>query len=165
MENKPHVLASSAIQSFQKKAAARRTLSEKFADFVTDYFGSMHFLVINCMVFVAWIVWNLHLIPSLVAFDPYPFGLLTMAVSLEAIILSVFVLISQSRESKIGELREEVALNVNMISEKEITKIMSLLVILCEKNGINVDYDVEIKEMLRPVDTDHIEKTLEKQIF
>lgn len=152
-----------AIESFEAKANANRSFSEKIADTITARFGSMSFLIINASWFFAWIIINTGLVPVIPRFDPFPFGLLTMIVSLEAIFLAIIVLISQNRAAKIDDLREEVDLQVNTIAEEEITKIIELQVLLLKKNGIDVSNDKEIKQMLEPTDTNKIEKLLEKQ--
>jgi uncharacterized membrane protein len=103
-------------------------------------------------------------IPFISIFDPFPFGMLTMVVSLEAIVLAVIVLISQNRAARISELREEIDIQVNMIAETEITKIMKLITVLLEKNGVNIATDPELKKMLEPIDIKKIEAELEKQI-
>ena len=110
-----------------------------------------------------WIVWNSGLTP-LRPFDPYPFGFLTMVVSLEAIFLSIFVLMSQGRESAIAELREEVALQVNLRTEEEITKVLQLLAGLYTRLGHKVGEDEELLQMLQPLDPQAIEQELSKQI-
>ena len=97
-------------------------------------------------------------------FDPFPFGLLTMIVSLEAIFLAIIVLISQNRAAKIDDLRAETDLQINTITEEEITKVMELQVLLLKKNGIDVSHDPELMQMLEPTDLDRIEKSLEEQI-
>jgi uncharacterized membrane protein len=111
-----------------------------------------------------WIVWNTGLIPALPVFDPFPFGFLTMAVSLEAIFLAVIVLISQNREAKIAELREEVELYINTYAESEITKMMYLQTLLLKKNGVDISADEEVQEMLKNLEADKIERELEKQL-
>ena len=152
------------IKSFEAKLAGHKTLSEKAADYFTNTVGSMGFFLFNLSCFLIWIVWNIGLIPGLPVFDPYPFILLTMAVSLEAIFLAVMVLISQNRAAKVDGLRAEVALQVEMIAEQEITKILSLILILLERKGINVQEDPEIQRMLKRVDPWYIEKKIEEQI-
>ncbi len=124
----------------------------------------MPFLVVNCLWFVVWIVVNLGLIPSLPVFDPFPFGLLTMIVSLEAIILAIIVLISQNRAARIADLREEVALQVEEISEHEITKLLELMVKLLQKQGIDISQDEELREMLEPTDTEKLTQVLEEEV-
>ncbi len=152
------------LKSFEAKSLANRTISEKAADFITSKLGSMGFLFINAIWFFLWISINTGFFPIVPPFDPFPFGLLTMVVSLEAIFLAIIVLISQNRASKIDDLREEVDLQINTIAEEEITKIMELQVLLLKKNGIDVSKDVELQEMLEPIDPEHIEKTIEQQL-
>ncbi|MCI0444340.1 DUF1003 domain-containing protein, partial [bacterium] len=115
------------IHGYQAKHNLHKTKAEKVDDQVTDFTGSVAFLVINSLWFIVWIVINLNLIPGIKAFDPFPFALLTMTVSLEAIFLSIFVLITQNRQSKIADLRQEIDLQINMIAEEEITKVMQML--------------------------------------
>ncbi len=152
------------IQSFEAKSKTNRTYPEKVADLITSRLGSMPFLLINATWFSIWITINVGLIPIIPPFDPFPFGLLTMIVSLEAIFLAIVVLISQNRTAKIDNLREEIDLQINTISEEEITKMMELQILLLKKNGIDVSNDNELQEMLEPLDSEEIEKSLEKQI-
>ncbi len=152
------------IKSFKAKADAKRTKTEKFADWMTSYFGSINFLILNVVWFIIWIGYNTIAISGIVPFDPFPFGLLTMIVSLEAICLAVIVLISQNREARIAELREEVDLQINTITENELTKAIYLMTVLMEKNGISIDDDPELKQMLQPVRSEDIERHLEQQL-
>lgn len=151
------------VQSYKAKADAKRTLSDKFADNLTLEFGSVIFLSLNTLWFIVWIVINTGLIPGVEPFDPFPFGLLTMIVSLEAIFLSIIVLISQNRAAKIAELREEIDLQINSIAETEITKTITLLELLLEKNGIKLD-DPDVADMTKPLRSADIERALEKQL-
>ena len=153
------------FQSIKAGADSRRTNSERIADWMTSRFGSMTFLLINALLFLAWILVNTGQIKEISPFDPFPFSLLTTIVSLEAIILAIFVLISQNRNSKIDDLREETHLQINLISEKEVTKIMKMLAILLEKNSVDLSQDPELKKLLKPISEEEIEKKLEKEIF
>lgn len=152
------------IKSLKAEADKKRAVSEKIADAMTAACGSITFLALNAAWFILWIIWNVGWIPDLKPFDPYPFGLLTMIVSLEAIILAIFVLISQNRGSKIDDLREEVDLQVDIITEQELTKLMAMVTILLEKNGVNISKDEELQEMLKPTNFEKIKKALEKQV-
>jgi uncharacterized membrane protein len=122
------------------------------------------FLALNVGWFVIWLLVNGGLVPTLRPFDPFPFSLLTMIVSLEAIILSVFVMISQNRAAKIDELREEVDLQVDIITEAEMTKLLIMVKLLLEKNGIDISNDPDLSEMLVPTDTEKIEEALEEEV-
>lgn len=152
------------IKSLKAKYMAERTFLEKLADWMTDMFGSIPFLTLNVLWFAAWIIINQGSFPSVKPFDPFPYGLLTMIVSLEAIVLSTFVLISQNRMSKIESLREELDLHVDVITESELTKVMKLNTMLLQKIGIDLSKDKELEKMLKPLDKYSIEKSLEKQV-
>lgn len=143
--------------------AADRSLMERFADTLTRAASSTWFFTLHVVWFVAWIVWNVGLF-GLTPFDPFPFGLLTMVVSLEAIFLSMFVLMAQSRESAIAELREELTLQVNLRVEQEVTKTLQLVAGLYTRMGFQVGEDPELQEMLKPLDSNAIEKELIAQI-
>ncbi len=151
-------------QSVKARANVKRTLSERLADEMTAGFGSMLFLIANCVWFAAWIAVNTGLIHGLPEFDPFPFGLLTMIVSLEAIILAIVVLISQNRAARIADLREEVALQVEEISEREVTKLLELMVQLLRKEGVDVGKDDELRAMLQATDTEQLAKRLEQEV-
>lgn len=153
------------LKSIKAKANAKRTVTEKIADWMTSRFGSMTFLSINAIFFTLWILINTGNIKFLNVFDPFPFNLLTNVVSLEAIVLAIFVLISQNRNSKIDDLREETHLQLDIISEREITKLMKMVSLLLEKQDIDLSQDPELQKMLRPFNEEEIEKRLEKEIF
>lgn len=152
------------LRSFKAKSDAKRTDGEKLADWLTAKFGSMEFLLANVILFSGWIVVNTGHFPGLAVFDPFPFSLLTTAVSLEAIILAIFVLISQNRAARLEDIREEVELQINIISEKEVTKLMKMMAQLLEKQGVDLSSDQELQKMLKAVSADELEKRLEKEI-
>lgn len=92
---------------------------ERVADWISEFSGSMAFLLINAIWFASWI--GINTLPlGIPAFDPYPFGLLTMIVSLEAIFLSCFVLISQKRQSEKDRVRSDIEYEVNVKAELEV---------------------------------------------
>lgn len=153
-----------AIKSYRTMADAKRTMSDKFADFLTSKFGTVTFLAANAIWFVIWILLNGNIIAESEPFDPFPFGLLTMLVSLEAIFLAIIVLISQNRAAKVAEVREEIDLQINTITEGETTKAITLLIMLLEKNGVSLKDDPELAEMIRPLKNDEIQKILEDQL-
>jgi uncharacterized membrane protein len=125
--------------------------------------SSTEFLVIHVVAFGFWLLWNtglLHIKPV----DPYPFGLMTFIVSLEAIFLSIFVLMAQKRESAIAELREELGLQVSLRVEQEVTKTLQLVAGLYTRLGLRVGDDPELLRMLQPLDVHAIERDLLEQI-
>ena len=152
-----------AFRAIKAQHAANRSAMEVLADRMIGFASSTPFLVVHAVLFVAWIVWN---VPGtgLPKFDPYPYGMLTTIVSLEAIFLSIFVLMTQSRESRIGELREELTLQVNLRMEEEITKTLHLVAGLYARLGLKMADDPELKGMLEPLDPKRIEQDLVDQI-
>ena len=115
-----------------------RTFGDKLADKVTAIAGSTPFLLINVIWFVTWILLNTGVFGKDKIFDEYPFGFLTMVVSLEAIILAVFVLISQNRQSKRAEIRAELDYITDLQADAENTTIISILERLANKQGIEI---------------------------
>jgi len=101
----------------------RSTWADRFSDKITSFCGNMHFVYAHVVWFALWIVYNLS---SSRPFDPFPFGLLTMLVSLEAIMLATFILISQNRQSAISDLRSELDYQVNLKSEKMISEMRAM---------------------------------------
>lgn len=153
------------IKSFEARALRSRSLLTQVADDLTAIFGSTTFLFLNIAWFSFWIPINLGWFePTIPAFDPYPFGLLTMIVSLEAIFLSIFVLVSQNRSAYMNSLREEIHLQVNLIAEEEITKILDILSDMRKKMGIKEE-DPKLEKMLQRIDTNYIEQSIENQIL
>ena len=152
------------IKSVKGRADQRRRLPERIADALTLGFGSMAFLVLNVIWFVVWIVINVGLIPGIEPFDPFPFGFLTMVVSLEAIALAIIVLMSQNRAAKIADLREEVDLEIDRMAEAELTKLLQIVSMLAEKQGIDLSRDHELREMVQPSDHEKIEQALEQEV-
>lgn len=151
------------IKSLEAEELRRRSFTVVIADWLTTSFGSVTFLLFNVLIFALWILINTHKIPSIPVFDPYPFILLTMVVSLEAIILSIIVLMSQNRQSHVSTIREELDMQVNLISEREITKILHLLTLILKKQGIKHN-DTELAEMIKQTDISYIERQLKDQI-
>jgi uncharacterized membrane protein len=152
-----------AFRAIKAQHSANRTAMEILADRMIGMASATPFLVIHGILFVLWIVWNTPGLP-LPRFDPYPYGMLTTIVSLEAIFLSIFVLMTQSRESKIGELREELTLQVNLRIEEEVTKTLHLVAGLYSRLGLVLADDPELKSMLEPLDPKRIEEDLAEQI-
>jgi uncharacterized membrane protein len=152
-----------AIRAIKAAHAGDRNWMERVADRMTGLASSPWFLIVHIAWFAAWIIVNSGVTP-LLPFDPYPFGFLTMVVSLEAIFLSIFVLMAQGRESSIAELREELTLQVNLRMEAEVTKTLQLVAGLYTRLGHKVGDDPELREMLQPLDSQHIERELMEQM-
>ena len=118
-------------RNINEEMQIRSTTIERVADVIAEFSGSILFLILNAGWFAAWITWNL--IPGIPHFDPYPFGFLTMVVSLEAIFLSIFVLVSQNRQGAKDRLRADAEYEVNLKAELEITHLHEKVDFLTEE--------------------------------
>ena len=134
------------IIQLRQKAARKRSLQDRIADIITSFSGRMVFAYVHIVWFVVWILLNTGWL-GLVAFDPFPYGLLTMIVSLEAIFLSTFVLISQNRLSAETERRADLNLHVGMLTEHELTRVLQMLDAIQDKMGIANDEDGELADL------------------
>ncbi len=152
-----------AFRAIKAQHSSNRSKMEILADRMIGFASSTPFLAVHAIIFIAWISWNLPF-SGMPKFDPYPYGMLTTIVSLEAIFLSIFVLMTQSRESRIGELREELTLQVNLRMEEEITKTLHLVAGLYSRLGLQLADDPELKAMLEPLDPKRMENDLTEQI-
>lgn len=147
------------FRALEAKSLRNRPFATRLADYLTALTSTPFFLFLNIGFFAIWIVLNTNIIPNFPPFDPFPFGLLTMAVSLEAIVLSIFVLISQDRAARIATLRDELNLRVNLIAEREVTKILQLLAERYKRLN-----DPEINKMLEDVDATDLEHSILSEI-
>ena len=160
---KRRYVANLAFGAIKAQHAAHRTRLERWVDALNEVASSTPFLVAHAVGFALWILWNTgHL--WLAPVDPFPFGLMTTIVSLEAIFLSIFVLMAQQRESAIAELREELGLQVSLRVEQEVTKTLQLVAGLYTRLGHRVSDDPELIHMLQPLDVKAIERDLLEQI-
>jgi uncharacterized membrane protein len=152
-----------ARRSLAAQHASQRSVIERIADALTRAAASTPFLLVHFVWFAVWVIVNTGVF-GMRPFDPFPFGLLTLIVSLEAIFLAIFVLMAQSRESSVAELREEVSLQVILRMEEEVTKTLQLVAGLYTRLGHRVGNDPELREMLGPLDAGRIEQELVEQI-
>jgi uncharacterized membrane protein len=156
-------VANRAFGAIKAQHAASRSAIARAADRLNAIASSTPFLVFHVVWFGGWILWNTGAFGAR-PFDPFPFGLLTLVVSLEAIFLAIFVLMAQKRESAIGELREEMSLQVALRLEEEVTKTLQLVAGLYTRLGHKVAEDPELHEMLQPLNIAAIERELMLQI-
>jgi uncharacterized membrane protein len=113
-------LRHTATRNVNEEIEDKRTLVQKTADWIAEFAGSIPFLLIHVGIFAFWLTVNWAHIPGVPQFDPYPFGFLTLAVSLEAIFLSVFVLLSQNRQASKDRVHDDIEYDVNLKAELEI---------------------------------------------
>jgi uncharacterized membrane protein len=143
---------------------ADRSWFDKMVDYLTKFFGSVGFFVVNVIFFAVWMVVNRGVIPEVQVFDPFPHNLLTMVVSLEAIFLSIIVLMSQNRTSHVDDLREELDLRINIQAEEEITKILRMTNEIHGHLGLSSKLDKELKKMEQKTNVEKITQELAEEM-
>jgi uncharacterized membrane protein len=124
----------------------RKSRQDRIADAITIFSGSMPFAYLHVVWFGLWVIVNLGWL-GIKPFDPFPFGLLTMIVSLEAIFLATFVLVSQNRMMLAAEERATLDLQINLLSEYEITRLLTLVDAMADRMGIKEARDPEMDEL------------------
>lgn len=134
------------------KAAQARSFQDQLADAITIFSGKMGFVYVHIFWFGIWVLLNTGTL-GITPFDPFPYGFLTMIVSLEAIFLSTFVLISQNRLSEEAETRANLNLQIGLLTEHEVTRVLQMLDAIQDTLGIDNDADSELAdlEMERPI--------------
>jgi uncharacterized membrane protein len=140
-----------AILQLEKAAKEERSPSDRVAEAIANFCGSMVFVWVHVIWFGAWILMNV--VPGIPHVDPFPFTFLTLVVSLEAIFLSTFILISQNHDTKISERRNHLDLQINLLSEQENTKMIAMLQAIADKIGADITPDPHLealREDIRP---------------
>ena len=130
------------VAKLEQAAREQRTPTDRVAEAIANFCGSMSFVWVHVVWFSAWIVFNT--LPGIRHVDPFPFTFLTLVVSLEAIFLSTFILISQNLETRVSERRSHLDLQLNMLSEQENTKMIAILLAIAKKVDADLSRDPEL---------------------
>jgi len=133
------------VTRLEEEAREQRTPTDRLAEKIARFCGSMTFVWVHVVWFGGWILFNL--IPGTRHVDPFPFTFLTLIVSLEAIFLSTFILISQNLDSRISERRSHLDLQLNLLSEQENTKMIVMLHAIAAKVGADLSQDPHLKAL------------------
>ena len=142
-----------------------RALPERIGDAIAGFAGSMLFIVLHLLWFGGWVVINLRVLHGVRPFDPYPFTFLTFCVSLEAIILSSFVLISQNHMSRQADERAQLDLQINLLAEQESTKTLQLLQQLCSHLGLESEpRDSDATELAQETQPGAVARAVQKEL-
>jgi len=152
------------IAQLEATKAAKRSPADRIADAITHFCGSMAFVYVHVAWFGGWMLWHfLPGVPQAIRFDPYPFQFLTFVVSLEAIFLSTFILISQNRQNQLSELRNHLDLQINLLSEQENSKVLAMLEALLRFHGL-VQPDPEIASLAEATQPDMLIQQIEQSL-
>jgi uncharacterized membrane protein len=154
-----------SIVKQEEEALERRSTSERLADAVGGFAGSLLFVVFHLVLLLAWLLVNTSKFPWVRPFDPYPFQFLGVIVAVEAVILSSFILMRQNRMMRRGERRDHLNLQIDLLSEKEITKVLQMVRAICGQMGLqNIMADKEIRELSQTTSIESLSQTLDDRM-
>ena len=139
-----------ALRERRRHELENAAAQERLAERITRFTGSMQFVYLHVAAYGFWIIANLGLVPGIGPWDP-TFVMLAMIASVEAIFLSTFILITQNRMSRTSERRAELDVQVSLLAEQEITKLVEMVSDISTRLGVEREPSGEIEEMKRGV--------------
>ncbi|HTM37549.1 MAG TPA: DUF1003 domain-containing protein [Terriglobales bacterium] len=152
------------IARIEREALLRRSRAERLGDLIATHAGRIWFIVLHIVWFLLWIALNAGWGSQALGFDPFPFSLLTMIVSLESIFLSLFILMSQNRSARQADQRSHLDLQINLLSERENTKMLKMLQALCSYHGLAAGVDPEIEDLAARTKPQEVLQELAKNV-
>jgi uncharacterized membrane protein len=154
-----------SIVKQEEEALGRRSVTERLADGVGIFAGSVPFVLLHLVLLIVWLLVNCGKIPGARPFDPYPFQLLGVLVAVEAVILSSFILMRQNRMMRRGERRDHLNLQVDLLAEKEITSLLQMVRAICGQMGLqNIAADKDIRELSQNTSIESLTQSLEQKL-
>jgi uncharacterized membrane protein len=152
------------VADLERAFEHRRRRTDRIADAVGGFTGSISFVLVHLLWFTAWFLINTGVIPHVKKFDPFPFILLSMIVSVEAVLLSTFVLMKQNRMQQKTDIRDHLNLQIDLLAEKEVTKSLQLLRAIAAKVGVDEQNDAELDEMASTTSVDSLAHQIESSV-
>jgi uncharacterized membrane protein len=155
-----------AIVELEGRAHREKPWRERLSERISDFAGSLSFVALHLVWFVCWAAWNA-LAPEGLRFDPYPYGLLTFIVSLEAVLVSTFVLIAQNRMSRQSDHRHHLNLQVDLLAEQEVTLVLRVMRRIADHLGVPEDENEanrRAEELTEETNVYELMRTLEREL-
>lgn len=154
------------IARLEKQASGTMSAGERLSTAVTNAVGTGWCALAHVVLLSAWVLWNTRLASEPLRFDPYPFGLLTMWVSLEGVLLAVLVLITQNRMSRQTDRRDHLDLQIDLLAEQEMTVVLRTLRRIEERLGTGPDRleRDEADELMKPTDVQQLVDNLDRKL-
>lgn len=149
------------ILELEAAAKQNQTTTERLAKIIADFCGSMTFVWVHVIWFGGWILANT--LPGIEHFDQFPFTFLTLVVSLEAIFLSTFILISQNQETRLAERNNHLDLQINLLTEQENTKMLQILRQIAGKLEIEIDDDPTVQVLEQSTRPEKLIEQIERE--
>jgi uncharacterized membrane protein len=150
------------LAGIRRQQERSKGLGERVADAITRFTGSLAFVYLHALLFTAWIVVNLGVVRGLRPFDPAPFTMLAMIASVEAIFLSTFVLISQNRMQASSMRRDELDVQLSLLSEHEVTRLIGMVEAVMKHLEVELPEPEELEELKRDVRPENVLPEIER---
>lgn len=151
-----------ALLAHRQEEEGSRSLGERIADGVTRFTGNLLFVSLHLIILALWLLINLGWLPRIGRFDP-SFTILASVASVEALFLATFVLIAQKRMAALADKRAELGLQISLLSEHEITRLITLVSAMAEHMGLDVAQDPELAELSQDVAPEQVIEKMEAQ--
>ena len=148
------------VLRLEKAAREQRSTTDRIAEAIANFCGSMTFVWVHVVWFGGWVLINM--VPGLPHIDPFPFTFLTLVVSLEAIFLSTFILISQNHDTRVSEKRNHLDLQLNLLSEQENTRMLAILQAIAAKVGADLSSVPEIQALSEETQPEKLMEQIEQ---
>jgi uncharacterized membrane protein len=165
-DSAPTSMAESIEKVIQAENNALRptTLSEAITDAIGGFAGTLPFVAVQIAAFAGWVIVNAGHIPGISAFDPFPYPLLSTITSLEAVLLAAFVLMKQNRMSNVADRRAHLDLQVNLLTERESTRVIQMLERLSSQFGVEQHHDAESRELSNHIAIEQLVDELDRRM-
>jgi uncharacterized membrane protein len=153
------------VSRIEREALSTRSRAERISDTLTKWIGSLGSITFHLLWFSAWILINRGLVPWIPPFDPFPFGVLTLMVSTEGVLLALIILISQNRMIRQAERRAHLDLQISLLAEQETTLVLDMLRRMARQMGLPEDpREAETSSLVKQTDVNAMMRTLEEEL-
>lgn len=154
------------IARHESEFLAHRTSSEKIADRIAGFVGSLKYVLLHFVLAGAWILWNTLEISRTHRFDPFPYPLLDLVLAFEAIVVASFILIRQQRIGRRSEEREQLMLQILLLSEREVTAVLGIEQQIAERVGLHeLARDEEITQLSKLTPIDEVAQIIQEKVI
>ena len=151
------------ISRMEKQSVLNRSAGERLADFITRMAGSTAFIIFHLIWFMVWVGLNVGMFSKIAPWDPFPYSFLTLIVSLEAIFLSLLVLMAQNKMNQDADKRAHLDLQINMLAEQESTATLQMLEKICQHLGVPYEAK-DAQHLAKNTDVNKLAKTLDEKL-
>lgn len=152
------------IATLEEEALHRRSTGERISDALTKRTGTLGFVVLQVLGVISWCVINLNLLPGVTPFDPFPFGILSLIVSAEGVVLATFVLMSQNRMSRQADRRAHLDLQITLLAEQEMTGVLHMLHAICAHFHLQASGQEETQQLMEKTDVQELVSELKEKL-